>query len=331
MERNLPSFESKMERRDFLKLAALSLIQPPINQPNDFGWRAPDSESTTPRFYNLYPEGQGKGKIVLLYNYYQASRGHPMIPHNQGNNPDCTAHAASLGIETLETIQHLLMKQTYLGNIATEILHIGARLIIAKRTKGGVAVDEVVKFAQNYGNLFRKLYKNCNGSCKLFDFTKYNYNNAIRLNGGIPNWLLEECKKHPIQNATLVKNYKEARDAIYALQPVIIGSTVGFDPPKRNKNRIRDSQGFLKPKGEWYHAWLLIGINDKGRRKGGCLMSSHGTNWVSGPKSYSQPDGSIWVDQHVLNKMVNEYGDSYAISNFKMNRYQLYSGGNNHG
>lgn len=269
--------------------------------------------------------GRGEGKIILLFNYIQSALYSQVDPSKQ-TSIDCVSHAAGLGVEFVQAIQHFLRGDIWYGSIATEMLHAGTVMKICPKSRAqagsvgqrrrrtqtkkvvnpktsGITIRESILFLQQYGNLFRRKYGD-------FDFTNYDYNNVKQLFKGIPDHLLLECKKHPIQTVSQVTTWEEARDAIFELQPVVIGSAVGFDDAKRDKD------GFAQPRGKWHHAWLLIGIKDRGR-KGGCLISSHGRDWVKGPKSYGQPNGSIWVDKEVLHKMVNQYGDSYALADFK--------------
>lgn len=298
-----------MKRRDFLKTIPLSLsLSLPLLESKSFGWVPPSiPDNKTPRFCAT---GRGKGKNIFLYNYVRSALRFQIIPHYQGDNPDCVSHAGGLGIEFVQAIQHFLNGNIWYGPIATEILHAGTRKIISPKSRGrklrdkdgGISVHELILFLKEYGVLFRRKYQD-------FNFIKYDYKNCLQLLRSIPSSLLEECKKHSIQTFSKVTTWEEARDAIFNLQPVIVGSKVGFEHAKRDKD------GFAKPRGEWNHAWILIGIKDRGR-KGGCLMSSWGKNWIKGPKIHGQPEGSIWIDADVLHQMVKQYGDSYAISNF---------------
>lgn len=289
-----------MKRREFLALAALT---PFTSLPRDYGWSSPTKATKIPRFYNQFPKGRGEGKTALLYKYYQYALNRQITPFFQ-TGPDCTSNASGLGVEIVEAIQTYLRKDRWVGSVATEILHIGGRSIIGGRLNGGVAIHEAMEFMNTYGILFRDNYGE-------YDFTKYNYDNCIKMGSQIPANLLKKCKNHQVKTATKVTNWAEARDAIHALQPVVIGSSVGFEPPRGQITLTRDKDGFVKPNGTWYHAWLLIGIQDRG----GCLISSHGRNWVNGPKGHNQPEGSIWVGRDLLETMVSKYGDSFAISN----------------
>lgn len=303
-----------MLRRDFLKTSASFVLG--SSQSKDYGWLPPLLSSDAPRFLDIYPqfEGVGKGTVVLLYKYLESILGSQLKAHYQ-TGPDCTSQASGLGVDIIQAIQALLKKDRWVNKVATEVLHIGARLTIGNRKNGGVRIDEVIRFLIEYGTIFRKKYRN-------YDFTTYNYNNCTKLEkNGIPPWLLKECKKCQC-TALKVSNWNETRDAIRSLYPIVIGSSEGFDDAKRDKD------GFAKPKGTWYHAWLLIAIDDRSKRPGGCLMSSHGDNWVQGPRRYNQPKGSIWVEKNVLEDMIIKYGDSFALcqlNGLTPTRYQLWS------
>ena len=290
-----------MQRRNFLKTAL-----------------------ATPLFLS-FPSWEGKGREVLLSNYVRHAL-HSQVEPSKQVSIDCVSHAASLGVDFVQAIQHFLSGDTWYGRISSEAIHAGTVLKICPETRGdcncrncrrmkkdplnsGITIKEGVLFLQQYGNLLRRVYGD-------IDLTKYDWKNCKRLYQNFSEELLTECKKHPIQTATNVTTWEEAKTAIYNLQPVVIGSDIGFDGASRDNKAERDSDGFAQPKGKWYHAWLLIGIRDRGR-KGGCLISSHGKNWVNGPKSPGQPDGSIWVDKPILHKMLSKYGDSYAISDFR--------------
>jgi len=281
-----------MKRRNFLKILPFSL--------------------SLPGCFNPIIGERNNNINIFLYNYVQSALYKKIItPCQMG--PDCVSQAGGMGIEFVQAIQHFLGNDVWYGQVATEMLHAGTLTKISPKSRkkkvvkknDGITIYELSLFLKEYGVLFRRKYKD-------FDFTNYNYNNVVQLLKNIPPHLLEECKKHKIQTFTKVTNWNEAKNAIFNLQPVIIGSSVGFD------NAERDRDGFVKPSGTWYHAWLLIGIiNKNDERKGGCLISSHGPDWIKGPKKHGQPDGSFFIEPEILTKMLSEWGDSYAISGFK--------------
>lgn len=251
-------------------------------------------------------------KNVLLYNYVKSALHSQVDPSLQASN-DCVSHAIACGVEVLQAIEHFLGSDIWYGPVASEFIHVGTikKFTNFRTVKTGFPVKDGIKFIQKYGVLFRRVYGN-------YDFTNYKFSNCQQLWRRFPNNLLLECKKHPVKTAVKVSSWEEAKEAIHQLRPVIISSSVGF------VGAVRDEQGFVKPKGTrkiswkhaWKHAWTLIGIKERGR-SGGCLMSSHGKNWVNGPKGLNQPDGSIWVDASVLHEMVKNYGVSYAIADLQ--------------
>ena len=289
-----------MQRRDFLKTSAFYIL-PGGSPVRNYGWLPPFLPSQEPGYLDAFPqaEGSGKGKVVLLYKYLEAVLKQPLIAHKQ-TGPDCSSHAGGLGVDFVQAIQKILRRDRWIGKIATEVLHIGALKIIAKRNEGGTQIKDIVTFLEKYGTVFRRKYQ-------TYDFRTYKYANCRQLLKTFPEWLLEECKKCQIIKAHKVSSWNEAKDAIRNLNPIIVGSDIGFNGAKRDKD------GFVKPKGQWYHAWLLSAIDDKFKRPGGCLISSHGDNWVKGPRRHKQPKGSIWVDKDTLHEMLNKYGDCYAL------------------
>ncbi len=297
-----------MLRREFLKTASVFAL-PNLPRVRDYGWLPSNTEA--PGFHETFPASvnTGVGRVVLLYKYIEKILGKSLPSHLQ-TGPDCTSHAGSLSLDCIQAIESILARKQWLSQVATEPMHYGARQVIGGRRSGGVMISEFVKFATEYGMLFRQKY---NGA----DYRKYNYQNTKPLTKS----QLKECKTHQLYKAVKVTSWNEARDAIRNLNPIVIGSDVGFN------NAKRDKEGFAKPRGTWYHAWALIGIDDRYKRPGGCLMNSHGENWISGPRRNQQPQGSIWVDKDVLDRMLSKYGDCYALCSlkgFQRSRYHLW-------
>jgi hypothetical protein len=232
-------------------------------------------------------------------------------PHLQAGK-DCVSHAAAFTADLVGIIQHFLAGETWHGKVASEVLHMGTLINRPGRHKinSGLTVTECVDFMRDYGMVFRRKYGN-------HDFSKYSFNNCIKLKRGLPDYIVEECAKHKMRTTIKVTSWEDACEAIFNLQPIVISSKVGFDGIMKKgvkQATQRDQYGFAEPRGTWRHAWSLIGINDSGDHPGGCLMSSHGSTWVEGPKYLNQPDGTIWVTPEVLDKMLREYGGSYALA-----------------
>lgn len=313
-----------MKRRDFLKTSAIFF---PIggNTVRNYGWVPPTLPSPEPTLFNVYPrlEGSGAGRVVLLYKYIEKIL-KKSYPAYLQQGPDCTSIASGQGIDFVQAIQALLQRKSWIKRAATEYLHIGGRQTIGKRKDGGVTIKEAMTFAATFGTLFRQKYEL---EDQKFNFTNYDYQNAVTLEDGIPSWLLNAGRQYRLGKLVKVSTWREARDAVRNLYPVVIGSDVGFDGVSRWSGAKRDKDGFCEPKGTWYHAWLLVGIDDRHKRPGGCLMNSHGENWVKGPTRNKQPNGSIWVNKEVVHEMVSKYADSYAICDlkgFQPKKYKLW-------
>jgi len=117
------------------------------------------------------------------------------------------------------------------------------------------------------------------------------------------------CKLHPVKTCTIVRSWEECRDAVANGYPVVMCSNIGFQ-----KNR--DQGGFLKRiKKHWYHAMVILGIDDNSHRPGGLIQNSWGTGWVSGPTRHEQPVGSFWADAEVIDAAMKQ-GDSIALSGY---------------
>lgn len=276
-----------MQRRSFLKTALASVAAPGVVTAKTLASFAAD------------------GKVVLLYNYANHALRSQVSPFTQTGN-DCVSHAAAFSADLVSIIQHFLGGDTWYGPVASEVLHMGPLLNRPGRHKIniGISVSECVDFMNEYGLVFRRKYGK-------HDFTKYSFKNCIALKNGLPDYIINECKKHKMLTTIRVKSWDDACEAIFNLQPVVVSSDIGF------KGAKRDEFGFAQPRGKWRHAWSLIGI-DNGTHPGGCLMSSHGSSWVKGPKRLGQPEGSIWVKPKVLDTMLQKYGGSYALADLTL-------------
>jgi hypothetical protein len=293
-----------MKRRNFLKIASSSVAIPFFprltgNVENvNSGWVPPKKDFNIKEF----PEQVApKKEAILLHKFLEAATKRVFIPHNQ-ETVDCTSHATGLSIDIAQAIQVCLGQDRWVREIATELLHIGSREIIGGRYRGGVAISEAVKFATDFGNLYRLRYSD-------WDFTTYSLDNIRKVDRKTEKelkLLLDEAGYHPILDSYKVSNAEQACLALSSLHPVVLGSNTAF-------GKTRDKDGFVRPsRGTWSHAWSLIGFDTRFHRPGALLMSSWGKNWVKGPKR-NQPDGSIWVDMKVLDRMM---GEAIAIETF---------------
>jgi len=256
--------------------------------------------------HNAAIQGTGRGKRVLLWKLFEHVTGGPLVPHLQEIG-DCVSHAWGLGGDILTAVQMTMhnSQERWIAKAATEIIYAGARVEIG----GGIVGDGAMgcwarDYCQQYGLLLRQPYLN-----GKYDFSFYNGVKARKLGAdGVPDGLEPLTKLHPIKTAKLVTTWDEACDSVANGYPVTICSSVGYSSK-------RDSAGFLRRARPWMHAMLLIGVDDKSSRKGGCIQNSWGHNWVKGPTRLDQPEGSFWADARNIESALKQ-GDSFALSGY---------------
>lgn len=124
---------------------------------------------------------------------------------------------------------------------------------------------------------------------------------------GVPQAVKDVLGKHKVGTASLAKSWEEVRDALANGYTVVPCSDQGF-------TMERDAQGFCRPKGQWMHCMLFVGVRD-GDRPGACVLQSWGRNNPTGPRVMDQPENSFWADAAVVDRMAKQ-GDTWALSNF---------------
>lgn len=289
-----------MLRREFLAIAAAQTLLPQGWGGGSFGW-LPNTVHTDHKTKHLY--GFGERKLALLWNPWAKIHGEWQAKQQVGG--DCVAVASGSCLDILTTIQILQSDGVWITESSTNAIYSGGRNNIASASvRSGMCGSWAIDYLTKYGNLLRKDYGK-------IDLTDYNYSTLMELDSApLPEWLLTIAKEHPLLDHSAVDTYDEIRDAVAAGYPVIFCSKMGADNSKRDKD------GFIKPKGTWYHAWTIAAVDDNRRRPGVCLLNSHGSDWGSGPKRHGQPDGSVWVDKSIINKYIYE-GECYAFSKIK--------------
>ncbi len=289
-----------MIRREFLRIVARKIL---TQKPNWHGWLPGHYSRKTSLIKHL--KRFGTAKVACLWKPYTLVTGKEWLAHSQEGS-DCVAQAAGGSMDLLTTKQIAIgRKEKWITKSSTDMIYSGGRNFYGDRSTTGMKGIWAVEYLNNYGNLLRKPYT-------PYDLTPYS-EETVRYwdRMGIPKSLLLEAKKHPLLDYTPVKSYPEVRDAIAAGYPVIFCASLGAD------NSRRDKDGFIKPRGTWYHSWLAAGVDDNYYRPGVCIINSHGPSWASGPKRHNQPDGSVWIDAEHIDYYCKQYGDSYALSNYK--------------
>ena len=308
------------------------------------------------RFYNTFKPFAGVSKAsgtknVFLFHNLQKQLGE-IVPHNQSTitdengytliegEGDCVGQAAAMIADTLAAtnIHDLGRSEQFVAKASVEMLYAGSRYEIGKdgypeqnpnqknwiKGRAGSHGEWVARFMKEYGVLHRMQYADNSNS---IDLRGYDPNRSRKYrDAGVPDWLERFAKEHPVAEITNVQSGQEALDAICARQPVLMCSSYAFKD-------TRDDQGFADPylgmgrQGgffggqwgrivQWWHAMALTGAILEGGRIGGIIQNSHGA-WNTGPRPYGMPEGSFAVDLEILDRMVKDWFDCYAISAYK--------------
>jgi hypothetical protein len=254
-------------------------------------------------------KGSGKGKVVLLYKFFEEVTGRPLVSHYQEIG-DCVSHAFGLGVDVLTAVRILMFgrPEQWMTKCATEIIYAGSRVEVGAgrlRKKDGSMGVWASEFVRDWGILLRQAYWD-----GKYDYTNYSGVVARELGKtGVPDRLEPLCRLHPVKTCAIVRSWEECRDAVANGYPVAMCSNTGF-------NTKRDKDGFLRRiRRPWYHAMIILGIDDKSRRPGALVQNSWGPDWVSGPTRHDQPKGSFWVDARTITYALKQ-GDSIALSGY---------------
>jgi hypothetical protein len=222
---------------------------------------------------------------------------------------NCVAHGFGLGVDVLTAVRILMFgrPELWITKAATEIIYAGSRVEVGGgnlRGDGSMGTW-AAEFIRDWGVLLRKAYLS-----GAYDYTDYSGSLSRTLGkNGVPDDLEPLCREHPVKTCALVQSWEECRDAVANGYPVVMCSNTGF-------NTTRDREGFLRrTRRPWFHAMLIHGIDDEGRRPGGLVQNSWGENWVDGPTRHDQPAGSFWADARTIDRAMKQ-GDSIAISGY---------------
>jgi hypothetical protein len=262
--------------------------------------------------------GTGQRTQTLLWKAYEKVVG-PFVPGQQELG-DCTGMAVGCCADMLTTTQIAMMghDEAWRGRAATEPLYAGGRVEIGKypptpanKLGGGCPLEYVVDFAIKYGILLREQYGDIDLTTYRPDLAKAWGTPGV----GVPDALEPIAKQHPIKTGTLIRNVSEAADAIANGYPIALGfHCVGF-------KFKTDRDGFAVPTWrllkQWHHAQAIVGADTLSGRPGFCLAQQWGPNWLEGPvHKLGVIPGGMWVDAHVLDRMIQWGGAAVALSNY---------------
>lgn len=245
-----------------------------------------------------------KAKTTLLYQYLVEMIGsYPVRLQEIG---DCVSHGMAGAVDVLLGVQNKLgtSLERWVSETASEVIYALSRVEIGNRqlgnddgSYGGWAAEAV----KRYGTLCRQSYGN-------IDLTNYSGQRAKDWGyKGCPDELEPIAKQHTVNTISRVTTSEELITAITNGYPVTLACNVGF-------RTSRDKNGFSHPEGNWAHQQFIHGYRTD--IEGFCIQNSWGPNWISGPKALEQPDGSYWVTKKVMDWILKQDVELWAISNF---------------
>ena len=249
----------------------------------------------------------GKGKVVLLYDIIKSVAGN--FPSRVQTIGDCVSQGAAYAVDSSKCVDIFIKKEQeeWVSETATEDIYAGSRVIIGGgRVRGDGSYGVwAARYCSEYGALPRGKY----GNVDLRTYSGSKARNWGKPSAGVPKTLLNYSRQHPISTVSRVDTYEEARDLIVNGYAITVASNQGF-------STRRDSEGFAKPKGQWAHQMVLLGVDDSHGRPGVLCVNSWG-NWNAGPKRHDQPNSSFWIDADVLERKMLSDGDCWAFSGYE--------------
>lgn len=265
-----------------------------------------DAANKTPVFASAgwRIRGSGAGKSAHLHQDIARLQGGTFHVRSQtiGN---CVSKGWAAASEWVDLLMRARLGLPQLPRIAAAPYYGFSRVEVGKRrirgdgSVGAWAAQAAVKL----GCLRQQKY----GAWDLTDDEQDTYARSWG-DRGVPDELEPSARELLISDASLVTSWEHVRDAVFNQNPVVVCSRRGF-------NDIRDKDGFLKLSRDWGHCWAICSVKDDGR-PGALLVNSWGPDWVSGPKTHDQPDGTGWIDAATIDRIVSEEPDSFAVSDF---------------
>lgn len=342
-----------MKRRTFLATVPLiltgSMVSAEEPEVEFYGALKPLTPPRRVPFTRAFRQYRGisTGQTAHLWKYLEMQIG-DLVPHVQSKDGvtegDCVGQGAALGVDILAACDRYMRfePEDWIAKASVEMIYAGARNEIGGgelEGSPGCHVKWAVDWLQQYGVLHRKPY--VVGEFEL-DLTGYHPSRSRRFRDlGVPDELEPIAKLRPVKTYTKILDWRSSFDALYMGQPIIIASSYAF-------HGTRDKDGFAKPylatkwwkkrfgrrgywvysRKRWYHCMLLAGFKDD-ERPGGLVINSWGSDWIDGPLTFGQPEGSFWVDAEYLDLMFQEWESCFAISAYvggpqKMLRHKLY-------
>jgi hypothetical protein len=296
----------------------------PIFPEEPFGWRPPTEDERNQTLHSLEtPQwsdteaanaGDGPDEDAPVWRLYAKVNRTPFPAQDQGPIGACVAFGSAAACEfSLSAKIHLRRgpPQQFAPNLR-EAIYAGSRINVDPRNpiRGGDGTTgaRASRWLQKgTGGLLPS------GSYAGRELSGYDPRRCREWgNRGLPDDLVKACQENSCQT-TLVTTAADARKALQQGYAIFVCSDVGFGAIG-NQQITRDSDGFLRPNGQWMHCMCIAGYQG-GKRPGFLIVNSWGSRWLAGPpgKFSDIPDGAFWADFTVVDRMLMQ-GDSYAVA-----------------
>lgn len=256
--------------------------------------------------HNKEIRGSAENVQVRLVKALEQVTGQPFENHEQEIG-DCVSHGGTLAVDLLCAIEIVAgEREEWRGKFSTEVSYGLSRVEIGggKIRGDGSTGAWMAKALTQYGVILRGKHGN-------HDLSKYRPDLAkLWGRNGVPDELEPTVRDHPVAESPIVTSAQEAADSIANGNPIFVCSDRGF-------SSRTDADGFLSPRGTWFHCMAVIGVDTKSDRKGFEIAQSWPESWIGGPAhKLGTVKSGFWADWDVVDRMLRQ-GDSYAVAGFK--------------
>lgn len=272
----------------------------PENVAWNFGVAAPamGSDAPPPFLYDRFPNMQGRwdGKPV---NHHEAMRkvlGKDIEPHFQPTGT-CGGRAGSRGLELLQAVMIAKGKRAKFHYASHAWLYFLARREYGMLGRGdGVPDGAIPPMMEKYGCLHRDEAGDPDMNSGRSDDVATRWGRG-KFQPGELDKLTALASDNLVTARVRVRSAQELADGIAADGVAICSDAQGFA-------MTRDSDGFCRPSGTWYHYHVRSGIivNSRGR-KGFTYDQSWGSKQPGGPLLDGYPSNCFGVDWDVQDRL----------------------------
>jgi len=251
----------------------------------------------------LHLTGVGRGQKALLWRSREKYDPGAFGQEAQTTG-DCVSHGSRNAREVTRCVEFDIKgePEEFYRRTATEPTY-GAR------GHGGQGMDPATaaEFEHDYGFLFRQSYRFAN-------LSRYDASLGMRWGRrGLPQEVLDECRKHKVGQWVLPQTADEVKDLLYSGYALHSGQNLGF--------RVEsDRHGVAIPRGWWSHDMATIGYDDTREvyPVGVFLIANSWGRWNQPPRVWPEdrygtwPEGTFWVAEDVYDRWFVRGGSIFA-------------------